>query len=307
LRVVLPVKTTLPSGSRIAVITNPHARYSGSEIEAAFVRHAGSGLELEFFEIAADVSLDEMLQDRVDGISALVGVGGDGTISSIARLGVERQIPIGIIPGGSTNMIAKINGVPRSLDDAVALITGRHFVESFDAGRSGDRVLVHMGGAGFDAHLFERSLQGLKRRIGWMAYGLPAASAIRQPATTMTIRVDGNALTIDSRLVLVANSASLVHSGFRLVSGASRTDGYLDVLVFTANRLFPMARTVGDLIAMGRTDAPYLLHLRGRDISVESEPAVPYEIDGEVVGPTPFRVFVEPRALRMICGPSFTR
>lgn len=291
-----------PQWRRIVVVVNPNSRFTHDAVEVELRRVARPGTEITFRDTVRGQPVSSLIADVLPGASLVVAVGGDGTVSDTATALLGGDIPLAIVPGGTTNMVAKVNRVPRDLRGAVSLVFGQHHIERIDVGRCGEKSLLHIGGSGLDARIFERSRQDLKRRIGWLAYGPPALSSVRLPASRYSITVDGRTLAARSRLVLIANSASLISARFTLFPGVSRQDGEFNVFVFTADSGPAIARSVADLLTLGRTRSPFMVHMQGRDISVDAEPPMPFELDGDVVGMTPFRVTVEPAALSMVCG-----
>jgi diacylglycerol kinase family enzyme len=180
------------------------------------------------------------------------------------------------------------------------LIFGRHFVRQVDVGECGERRFLHMAGAGLDSHFFLRTSRALKRRVGWLAYVPAAATALRQPPARFDIAVDGRSLAVTSPLVLVANGASVITPMIRLHPRVHDQDGWLDLLVFTATTPWPIARSVWGFVTGSLATSPYLIHLRGRQISLASDPVLPVQLDGDVVTRTPASFKVAPRAIGVI-------
>ncbi|CAN5734136.1 diacylglycerol kinase family lipid kinase [soil metagenome] len=291
-----------PHPRRIVVVINPYARFARDDVEAELLRQAPPGTEIVVRGTDLSQPVSRLIGDVLPGATVVVAVGGDGTVSYVANALAGYDIPLAIIPGGSTNMVAKVNRVPSGLRGAASLIFSRHSIERIDVGRCGEKSLVHIGGSGLDAQIFARSLPDLKRKIGWLAYVPPALPSVRSPSSDYLITVDGRTIAVRSKLVLVANSASLVSARFTLFPGVSRQDGLFDVFVFTADSGRAITRSLADILTPGRSQGPYIVHLKGRDISIGAEPAMPFELDGDIAGMTPFRVIVEPAALSMICA-----
>jgi diacylglycerol kinase (ATP) len=116
------------------------------------------------------------------------------------------------------------------------------------------------------------------------------------------VTVDGLETRAKSSLVLVANSAQLLHSNIHLVNDVSRTDGKFDVLIYTAANPIELAAAgvtslTGHLETFGQ-----VIRLQGSQIRIEADPPAPTELDGEVVGETPLVIDVLPRAIELIRG-----
>ncbi len=231
-----------------------------------------------------------------------IASGGDGTVSQVAAAILDERIPLGIVPAGSTNMVAKVSDIPSNPEKAVKLIFGWHRREWIDVGRSGDRLLMHLGGSGIDARIFLGASSVLKRYLRWIAYVPPAVTGALEKPSMYTVTVDGVETRALSSLVLVANSAQLLHSKIHLVEDVSRTDGRFDVLIYTADNPIELAAAgmtsmTGHLESLGQ-----VIRLQGSSIRIDADPPAPTELDGEVVGETPLEIEVLPRAIELIRG-----
>jgi diacylglycerol kinase (ATP) len=290
-------------GKRLAIaVVNPHTRLGLRRVQQLLSDYRTPGLDLVTLEMSPGRDLKDHIAPYLDDAAVAIAIGGDGTVSSLGATLLDQDIPLGIVPGGSTNMIAKVSGVPMDPQRALRLIFGPHHRQRVDAGRVGDRALMHIGGTGFDARLFERADPELKRRFGWVGYIPAALPSIRSPVSTVTVRVDESTVIVPSRLVLVANGAELISSRFPLVPGVVRADGEFDVLIFTATTPLEMARVGLRFATRSLLSSTFVVHLRGSVISLSADPPMPVEIDGEPIGSTPVEIEVEHLALELITG-----
>lgn len=243
-----------------------------------------------------------IIEDLLEDATIAIASGGDGTVSQVAAAILDQKIPLGIVPAGSTNMVAKVSNIPANPEQAVKLIFGWHRRERIDVGRSGDRLILHLGGAGLDARIFLGASSQLKRRLRWMAYVPPAVKGAFAKPSMFTVTVDGVETRVSSNLVLVANSAQLLHSNIHLVNDVSRTDGQFDVLIYLAKNPIELA-AAGITSLAGRLETfGQVIRLRGASITVDADPPAPTELDGEVVGETPLKIDVLPGAIELIRG-----
>jgi len=95
---------------------------------------AASSLACEICEIRPDEPIAEIVARRVnDAVGCVVAVGGDGTVSAAAHALVGGEIPLGIVPAGTGNLVARELGIPLDVGAAVSLIAGPHRLRKVDA------------------------------------------------------------------------------------------------------------------------------------------------------------------------------
>ena len=142
-----------------------------------------------------------------------------------------------------------------------------------------------MGGSGFDAQLFELSSDRLKSRIGWGAYAIAGARAIRSAEpTTVWLHVDDQVESVSCVGVIVGNVGTLT-GGMVLLPRAEPDDGLLDVAVLTPVLAYHWAGLAWRIVAGRRPKPWHLKHYRGQHIVVEWPAAVPVELDGDLLDP----------------------
>ena len=235
--------------------------------------------------------------------TVVVAVGGDGTVSDVATGIFGSRAALGIVPAGSTNIIARSLGIPAQPSAALALLGGAYRLPAIDVGRSDDRSFIHIAGAGFDAELFGAANPVWKRRLGWIAYLPAAAAALRLPPSEVRISVDGKVYEVRSPLVLIANGGSAVAPNFRIYPGIAADDGWFDVLVFTAVTATHIAATLGHAARQRLDLSPHVMHRRGRTVSLEAEPPLPVQLDGDPRGSTPRQFSIVPHGLLVVTPP----
>jgi YegS/Rv2252/BmrU family lipid kinase len=288
------------AGDRLLVIANPVTRRSADQLIAALRANAPEGVDLDIQVTTRAGEARDIALARAPGARLIVAIGGDGTVADCAAALMDSRIPLAVMPGGSTNITAREQGVPTGARQAARLIFGANEVRRIDAGLCDDRVFLHMAGAGFDARFFANTSPALKRRFGWMAYIPAAAGALRHRSSRFHIVFDDGELDLMSPLVLIANGPSVIHPRFRIHPAIEDNDGMLDLIAITATRPTELARTIGRLCAMQLANSPFVLHRKVRQVTIESLDEVPIEVDGDVFGTTPRTFRVLPEAIRML-------
>jgi YegS/Rv2252/BmrU family lipid kinase len=233
----------------------------------------------------------------------VIAVGGDGTVADVATGIFGSAAALGIVPSGSTNITARTLGIPARPSAAIALLAEPYRLRAIDAGRAGDRVFLHIAGAGFDAELFRAANRDWKQRVGWLAYLPAAVSALRLPPAEVRVRADDRIVETLSPLVLVANGASIITPAIRVHPEIAVDDGWLDVLVFDATTARQVAATLGRASALQLDKSPHVTWQRAREVEIETYPPMAVQLDGDVRGTTPVAFSIVPRAIPVATPP----
>ena len=302
----IPSHLAQPPFHRVAVVVNPATRFGAAEIIAILQDVTPPTTKLDVQLTAAPGEAIRLARAAVPAADLVVAAGGDGTVADVATGILGSGTPLGIIPTGSTNIVARELGIPRGPRDAARLLFSPHRLARIDVGRHGDRVFLHMAGAGFDSRFFARADRNLKRRVGWVAY-LPAAIAsLRLPPSRFTIIADGRETAVTSPLVVVANGSSIITPALHLHPKIRFDDGWLDVLAFTATAPEDIALTIAQVATMTLDRSSFLFNTRAREVTLHAEPPLPVQLDGDVVDPTPATFSVEPAALAIVAPAKMT-
>jgi diacylglycerol kinase (ATP) len=294
------VETHPWSGQTLLVVVNPATRKHADRIVAAVCRHAPPDVELDIQYTSRDHPVSELIAPRLADAAAVIACGGDGTVAAVVTGLGQADVPVGIVPAGSTNIVARENRIPLHPDAAARLIFGPHRLVRMDVGTSGERRFLHMAGAGIDSRLFAATNTALKRRLGWPAY-LPAAvrNLLTRPSY-FELTIDGTSVHVKSPLVIVANGAAVIRPSLPIYPDLHRDDGLLDVIAFTPSGPIQVGRTLFRFASRSLHHSPYVIRIQGRDISMVTDPPIPYQLDGDVVGVTPATFGVLPGAVRLI-------
>lgn len=290
--------------TRAVAIVNPATRGNATRIVQLLELAAPRSTRLDICLTEYAGHARELAARHASTTDLLIAVGGDGTVAEVAGVARGTGIDVGIVPGGSTNIIARELGIPTNAHRAARLLFDDHSICSIDAGISGDRAFLHMAGAGFDSIMFDVANVSLKRRVGWMAYLPAAVEALRRPLSSFTIRAEEMRLdSVRSPLVLVANGPSIIAPRFRLDTRISFDDGRLDVLVVTATRPLELARVLARIAMRQMATSPYVTSFTTGAVEIEAEPDIAVQLDGDVVGTTPVRFTIDPASVRIITPP----
>lgn len=290
---------------RALVIANPASRRGKELAERARTALTGRSIATEILFTERPGHAAELATAHASGYDAVFALGGDGTVMEVAGALAGTDVRIGVLAGGTGNLLARALGIPLSVDRAVeCLVVGGE--ARVDLGRfdSGKRFAI-AAGVGIDAAMVAETPSWLKRRLGVLAYtiiGTKAAlrAVFKREFFEARITVDGETHSRHAAAVMIANFGAVLGNRITLGPDIRTDDGFLDACVFSPSSLMDAVRIMSRLLRGDFRSDPCMLYQRGRDIRVETTPALSWQADGEMMGTTPFHVVVEPLAIRLL-------
>ncbi len=234
----------------------------------------------------------ELAQEAARGGTALVvAAGGDGTVAEVAAGLLGTPARLGIIPLGTANVLARELGLPmqpRAVASMLAFGRTRPLWPGIADTACGSRLFVQMLGAGLDAQVVHRLPLPLKRLLGRGAYVLQTiGEAVRYNYLPLRVRVDGIELPAAS---VVVSKGRLYGGPFLLAPGASPCAPGFTVALFGAGGTLATLGYAAALPLNLLPRAPCLSLLRGQEIEIRADGAVPAQADGDAAGMTPVLV-----------------
>ena len=228
-------------------------------------------------------------QAAVSGCDLVVAIGGDGTIRAVCEELAGTGIPVGIVPAGTGNLLARNLDIPLYLRSAVdvALNGQDRAIDMVEV--SGDKMedatFLVMAGLGFDAAIMEGVNEDIKAKVGWLAYVWSALKSLMFPAVRVEVSVDGEPFTRHRARTLVIGNVGFLQAGMPLIPDAAIDDGKLDVVLLYPRRFLswlPLAVRV--LTKNPRTDET-ITRMTGTEVVVRTHVDAPRQLDGDLIPP----------------------
>jgi YegS/Rv2252/BmrU family lipid kinase len=231
---------------------------------------------------------------------AIVTVGGDGTLNEVLT-GLRRDIPVGLVPIGTANVVSRDLRIPRDPKRSARLIL-EGTPRPIDVGRIEDRRFVAMVGAGFDGAIVKGLSEARRGPITKLSYVRPTLKALRgfRPAP-IRMTVDGQPVGEVLHGVFVTNARN--YGGFFAVTpNASIDDGRLDWAAQTSAGRLALVRFAMAALLRRELPSPAARYGSGRTFLLEPAGAaqVPVQVDGDFFGYLPVRIGIMPGAARII-------
>jgi YegS/Rv2252/BmrU family lipid kinase len=285
---------------KVLVVANPVARRNAPRLLEELQQASPGSVEWTVIETKPAPLQRGELEREAREANLLITVGGDGTATEALTAIGDVDVPLAIVPGGSTNVIAQELDVPNDPAALAHLIFGEHQIRTMDAAMCNDRLFLHMAGAGFDSRIFDATDAGLKRRVGWLAYLPSAAQSLRLPPARFHVETESARFELTSPMVLVANGAGIIRPSLYVYPGISSDDGWLDLIAVTATAPRAIASVLARFASRSMQRSPHVLHAKARRIRIEAEPRMPVQVDGDVIGTSPAEIFIMPKRARII-------
>lgn len=292
-----PSPAPLPFIQRALLIVNPASRRGKRLHEPALDELRRSGVDCDAVLTEKAGHAAELARALAPKYDAVFTLGGDGTAMEVIGALSPDGPPVGVLPGGTGNLLARALGISLNVRRAARqLLYGQ--ISRIDLGRLDDGRRFAIGvGVGIDAAMIAETPTHWKRRIGVAAYIVVATRAVlRQDRFTVTVSADGEKLTRQASAILVVNFGALLNNLITLGEGITHDDGVLNVCIFDPERFSDALRVMRKLIFRDFRPDRAISYLAGRHIEVATSPPRIAQADGELLEPTPFAVVAEPRA-----------
>jgi YegS/Rv2252/BmrU family lipid kinase len=296
----LPSRPAGPEPSRPAVVINPTRFDDASTVRAQICTvcaELGWAEPLWLETSAADPGLGQAEAALAAGVDVVLACGGDGTIRNVAQILAGSGIPLGLLPAGTGNLLARNLGIP--LDDLASAtrmaLCGLN--RPIDVGRvwidegAEEQVFLVMAGMGFDAAIMAGAPSELKARVGPLAYFISGIRALKGPQIRIAVGIDAHPeLRRRVRTVVVGNCGKLL-AGLVLMPAAKIDDGLLDVVAIAPQGIIGWLAVTARVLSRRRSGHPIVEHWQGTTVTLTAEGPHQAQLDGDPIG--------EVRALRM--------
>ena len=313
-RAVPPAPGPRPAGPavQVAMVRNPVKLGADEAVELVrrACRGAGWPEPLVLETAVEDPGYGQARRALAAGADVVLAAGGDGTVREVARALAGSGTPLGLVPLGTGNLLARALDLPVGRPEAAVAVALHGATRHIDVGRvelenavTGARhrdVFLVMGGIGVDAEVIAATRDDLKRWVGWLAYSEAGLRLLMRPQrrTRMSVSLDGGAgQARKARTVLFANTGRMP-AGIEFIPDARLDDGRLDVVVVSPRSMLGWAWVAGKAVTGYRRDIPVIEYLGSRRVTVTVEDPTATQLDGDVTGEaTTVSAWVEPLAL----------
>jgi YegS/Rv2252/BmrU family lipid kinase len=287
-----PLPEAVPSERRLAVILNPVKVEDVGQFQSivsAMAVEAGWSTPTWHLTTVEDSGTGQAHQAAVGGADLVIVCGGDGTVREVCAELAGTGIPVGIVPAGTGNLLARNLDIPLYVRAAIDVaLTGQDRAIDMVSVRGDELEDTHfmvMAGMGLDAAIMEGVNEDIKQRVGWLAYVWSALKSLMFPVTKVEISVDGAEPTTHRARTIVVGNVGYLQAGMPLLPDATIDDGQLDVVILYPRRFLSWVPMVYRVLAKRPRTDETINRMTGRTVSIQAAADTPRQLDGDSVGP----------------------
>ena len=295
-----PLHEAVPSNKQLAVVLNPSKVEDVAQfrsIVSSMAGESGWSAPTWLYTTVEDPGAGMAEAAAVSGADLVLVCGGDGTVREVCAELAGTGIPVGIVPAGTGNLLARNLEIPLFLRAAidVALNGQDRAIDLVQVGGDGfdDTHFMVMAGMGLDAAIMEGVNEDIKRRVGWFAYVLSGVKALMSPVVKVEVSIDGGEFASYRARTVVVGNVGFLQAGMPLLPDAALDDGVLDVVLLHPKRFLSWVPLAARVLSKGKRVDDTIGRLTGQSVTIRAASDTPRQLDGDSIGPG--------RELRMVC------
>jgi diacylglycerol kinase family enzyme len=281
--IVNPVATTVSDRLRNLVVYALQGRYEVEAVSTEAQNHAT--------EIGREV--------RDHGYDIVVAFGGDGTLNEVVNGLAGTDVPVSMLPGGSTNVVCRTLGIPNDVVDAtehLLTLADDWAPRKIDLGVVDDRHFVFACGVGIDATVVERvdAHPRLKSRAGPYYYSWAGVSAFYRKylVNPVRVRMETGGESVEGVTAIVQNSDPFTYFAsrpIRVCEGIAIDDGTLSIGMLKRAAQRDMPTLISRLFSQSRPASRHRQVEHFDDVTAATIASISEDKDGEM-RPFPLQV-----------------
>ena len=233
----------------------------------------------EVYELPEDCSLDQVKQKiHASNAQRVIAVGGDGTVKLVAALIAGTDLPLGILPAGSANGMAKELGIPVDIEAALQVAT-EGLITKIDTISVNGELCIHLSDIGFNAFVI-KTFESMDKRGMWSYVKAAWRVLWRNRKMQVKIETDNQYINREAQMIVLAN-ASRYGTGAVINPDGKLNDGLFEIIVI---RKISFSEIFKMMVSHRPYDPGKTELFKTRAVSVQSRNKTHFQVDGEYLG-----------------------
>ncbi|MGO4706032.1 lipid kinase [Microvirga sp. 2MCAF38] len=286
----------MPSPRRALLIVNVKSRSGATQRDLAIARLKAHDIEPLHRECASRHELAPLIAHYADKVDCAVVGGGDGTLNAAAFGVIEAGIPLGILPMGTANDLARTLGIPFDLDEAVRVIAAGHTCK-IDLGIVNGEPFFNVASIGLSAELAHELTGDIKRRFGRFAYAIVALKVLARARPFNATIVSATKSTRVRTLQIAVGNGRYYGGGNAVEKDAAIDDGHLDLYSLEFKKVWKLALMARSFRSGEHGAWREVRAVRAQEFDIRTRISRSVNADGEIVTRTPAHFSIKPGAV----------
>lgn len=287
-----------PAPRRALLLANSRARRVRELLNVVREQLIGAGLTLACEALSSDESPAALISRHRDEIDLVIVGGGDGTLNRVVDSVAGTGLPLGILPLGTANDLARTLEIPTSIPAACQVIAEGH-MRAIDLGWVNGKHYFNVASLGLSVQIARELTGAVKRRWGVLAY-LKTAARILWRARPFSAEIRSGSQRWPLRTVQIAvGNGRYYGGGMAVADDAEIDDQRLDLYSLEVRRAWQVLPLLYALWRGRLRDRPWVRTLAAKEFEIRTRRPCPINTDGEITTRTPAKFRVVPRALRV--------
>jgi YegS/Rv2252/BmrU family lipid kinase len=283
---------------RALFIVNRKARSGLRAIDDVMQVLEAGGVDIVEAEMAGRDQVCAEIREEAGGIDLVVLGGGDGTLNAAAPALVETGLPLGILPLGTANDLARTLGLPADPVAAASVIVAGQ-TRAVDLGEVNGIFYFNVASIGFSARLARGLTAEAKRRWGTVGYALAALQLLSE-SRPFVVEIDHDGRTERALTIQVSVGNGRYYGGGLAVEESARADdGRLDVYSLEVPHWWHLILLAPALRRGTQRNSRYVRSFATTELSLRTRRRHEVNADGELVTSTPAHFRIHPAAIQV--------
>lgn len=281
---------------RALLLVNRHSRQGHKTLSQAVSQLQSLGFDVLQESTARPHQLPDIIRSYRDRVDLAIVGGGDGTLNAAIEGLVDTQLPLGILPLGTANDLARTLGIPPSIPEACQVIASG-YSRRIDLGRVNHKYFFNVASLGLSVQITRQLSKQDKRRWGVLAYAVAAIKVIwKSRPFRAEICMGDTSIRVKTVQIAVGNGR-YYGGGMTVADDAAINDERLDLYSLECKHWWQIVLLLPAMWRGRQADWPGVRTLEGKEFEVYTRKPQPINADGEIVTYTPAKFRLIPKAV----------
>ena len=284
--------------ARVLLIVNTRARRGRHALAQASAAFEAAGVACLVEQLTPDADVAALIARHASSVDAVAIAGGDGSLNAAAAVLAQTGLPLGVLPAGTANDLARTLALPLDIAGAARIVAGGRW-RTIDLGLANGRPFFNVVSVGLSVLTSQGLSPAAKQKLGPLAYPYAVLKALRG-ARPFTAQITGAGWdeTVQTCQVSIGNGR-YYGGGVPVASQAAIDDGRLDLYSLESTDVWGLA-AVAPYIWSGRQHAARGVRVGACNrFEIRTGTPLPVSLDGEVLTETPLVVTLHRNAVKV--------